>query len=84
MDWGSVVSVIIGVLVGGTIQLVAALVIEGRRESATVTRDERTWAREDAFSAREVRRAQLLVADELDTIANHLRLMQKHSAWPKA
>jgi hypothetical protein len=59
--------------VGGLLAFFSSWVLEGRREK----RDER--ARQRAS-----KEARLLVADELDTIGNHLDLLADHGKWPVA
>jgi hypothetical protein len=56
-----------------------------RQEAVQLALDEerRRIAREDALRDREERGARRLVADELDTIANHLTMLLEADAWPE-
>jgi hypothetical protein len=82
MGWGAAGYVALGLVGGQAVQLIRELVLERRRERQASLRDQRAWQREDALYDRDSRRARLLVADELDTIENHVGMLIRHEVWP--
>jgi hypothetical protein len=65
------VAFVLGALLVGLIALGRELLVDRRR-----------WKREEAAYGRVTRAARRLVADELDTVANHLALMLRRDMWP--
>jgi hypothetical protein len=69
--WTQVVAYVLGALTVGGIALARELFVDRQR-----------WQREEAADQRVTRAARRLVADELDTIGNHLALMIRKGMWP--
>src|SRR4051812_32186375 len=76
--------VVAGFAAAEALRLIRELALERGREGKVLEAEARQDAREDAFYRRETRAARRLIADELDTVANHLAMMLRKNVWPES
>ena len=75
---------LIGVVVGQGLQFVRELLIERRREAQAIKAEQVKAEREAQAYVRTTRQARRLVADELDTMANHLAMLGRQNTLLRA
>jgi hypothetical protein len=73
---------LVGVLVAQGLQFIREIVIERRREAQAIRAEQVKEDREALIYARTSRQARRLVADELDTTANHLETLGRRASFP--